>query len=217
MALMMLACSSSALVVPTLRTATPRSVVKMQYGQQGYAQQPGYDAYQQGYAQQGFAQQVLWRVYPVAGVGGHSRFSGAVSALNQGRFGSVNQKYDQMPYELIANEERILCRWNMMQPVETVSRSQCKLTVYPDGNLVLTSQGSCAATLWRQYQGAPWNALYEGQSTYITDGCQVSLDANNPEGAVFACQQEMGGGGGGGGYGQQQQAGYPQQGGYTGY
>jgi hypothetical protein len=80
----------------------------------------------------------------------------------------------------------------MLYPVDSVSRSQCKVTVYPDGNALLTSQGSCAPTMWRQ-PGGPWNALYDGQMEWLTDGCQVSLDANNPEGAVFTCQQEMGG------------------------
>jgi len=162
----------------------------MQYGQ-GYAPQQDYGGYQQVGAQ------VLWRIYPAAGVSGHNRFSGAVSDLNRDRFSSVCNKYGTLPYELIANDERILCRWNMQFPVETVSRSQCKVTVYPDGNALLTSQGSCAPTLWRQ-QGGPWNALYDGQMEWLTNGCQVSLDANNPEGSVFTLQQEMGA------YGQQQ-------------
>ena len=186
---------SAAFVAPALRTSTPRSAVKMQYAPQ-----------QQGYGQQGFGQQqqVLWTIYPAAGVQGHNKFSGAVSQVNQGRFGSVCEKYGIMPYALIANEDRILSKWNMVFPVDTVSRSQAKITVYPDGNALLTSNGSCAPTLMRQ-QGGQWEYLYEGQMQWLTNGCQVSLDASNPEGAVFTCQQEMG----------QQQGGFgQQQGGY---
>ena len=205
------------LPITSLSPRTPPSsrTARMQYGQ-------GYGAPQQGYPQQGYPpsqgygeQQVLWRIYPATGVSGHNMFSGAVSALNRDRFGSVCEKYGAFPYALIANDERILSRWNMLQPVETVSRSQCTVKAFPDGAALLTSQGSCAPTLWRQ-QGGPWNALYQGQAQYLADGCQVSLDASNPEAAVFTCQQEMGGGyGQQGGYDQygQQQGGY-QQGGY---
>jgi len=170
--------------------------------------------YQQNSYQQGYGEQVLWRIYPATGVAGHNMFSGAVSTLNQDRFGSVCEKYGAFPYALIANDERILSRWNMLQPVETVSRSQATVKAFPDGAVLLTSQGSCAPTLWRQ-QGGPWNALYQGEAQYLADGCQVSLDASNPEAAVFTCQQEMAGGydqqGGYDQYGQQQQGGYQQQ------
>jgi len=89
----------------------------------------------------------------------------------------------------------------MVNQVPTVSRSQCKVSVLPDGSAILTSQGSCAPTLWRS-PGGVWNALYEGQQQYLTSGDQVSLDANNPESAIFTCQNE----------GATQQAGYQQQG-----
>ena len=162
----------------------------MQYGQQDYS------GYQQGYgAQQGGAQ-VLWYIDAYAGVMGHNQFSGAVSAINRDRFGSVAQKYSQFPYQLIAGEERILSRWNMQYPVDTVSRSQCTVTVYPDGNALLTSKGSCAPTLLRS-QGGQWTPLYDGQTQWLQNGDQIGLDASNPESAVFTCHQA-----------------YPQQGGY---
>ena len=96
----------------------------------------------------------------------------------------------------------------MLNPVPTVSRAQCKVNVAADGGAVLTSLGSCSPTLWRS-QGGPWNALYEGQAQYLSEGDQVSLDANNPESAIFTCQNE-------GAYSQQgyAQQGYAQQGGY---
>ena len=208
--------------VTSTRLMTPAvsgSAVKMQYGQQqgyggGYGQQQGYGAQQQGYGSQ-----ALWRIYGANGVCGHSMFSGAVSAVNKNRFGSVGEKYSQLPYTLVADDERILSKWNMINnQVPTVSRSQCKVSLYPDGTAVLTSQGSCAPTLVRN-QGAAWIAIYAGQSHYLTSGDQISLDASNPEGAVFTCQNEAGGadqqqGQQGGGYGQQQQGGYGQQQGY---
>jgi len=218
---------------------TPGVKVKMQYGQQqgyagqqqGYDQQQGYGAQQQGYGaqQQGYGSQALWRLYAANGVCGHNQFSGAVSAVNKDRFGSVAQKYGQLPYTLVANDERILSKWNMVNnQVPTVSRSQCKVNLYADGTAVLTSHGSCAPTLVRA-QGGAWIAIYADQTHYLTSGDQISLDASNPEGAVFTCQNEAGGADGGadqqqgqqggygqqqGGYGQQQQGGYGQQQGY---
>ena len=100
----------------------------------------------------------------------------------------------------------------MFNPVPTVSRAQCKVSVYPDGGAVLTSLGTCSPTLWRS-PGGQWNALYEGQAQYLSNGDQVSLDANNPEGAVFTCQSEAAVQQGG--YPSQQ--GYMQQGSYQGY
>ena len=154
-----------------LRMTSPATgVVKMQYGydqQQGYGQQQGYDQ-QQGYGQQGDYQQqqgygggsqALWSIHAFSGVMGHNKFSGAVSELNKDRFRSVCEKYGQLPYTLIGGDERILCRWNIVNdPGTSVSRSQCKVSLYPDGTAVLTSMGSCSPTLWRS-QGGPWNAL----------------------------------------------------------
>ena len=216
------------MVTSALRSVMPSAVrgsASMQYGgggydqQQNYGGQQGYDNYgggqQQGYdAQQGYGApqeynaQVLWRIYPYSGVDGHNHFSGAVSSMNQNRFNSVCEKYGTMPYGLIANDERILSRWNMMYPVDTVSRSQCSVRVLPDGNAVLMSTGK-PPTLWRM-PGGQWNALYSGQSQYLSDGTQISLDCNNPENAVFTCQNEAAMQQGGA----QQQAGYEQQGGY---
>ena len=184
------------------------------YGQQMGGQQMGVQQ-MGGYGQQGG--QALWRIYPVQGVTGHNKFSGAVSAVNQDRFRSVCEKYGTLPYTVIGNDERILCRWNMMMdPGTSVSRSQCKVSVYPDGTAVLTSNGSCSPTLVRSCTATEcgmWSPLYQGQTYVLNSGDQIALDANNPEGAVFSCQNE--GAMQQGGYGQQQ-GGYPQQGGYGG-
>ena len=162
------------------------------YGQQmqGYGQQQGYDQQMQGYG----GGQVLWRLYPGAGIVPYNVFS----RKNQAGF----------PYSLQAGDEQILSRWNMMIQSLYVSRIQATVSVYPDGRAILTSNGK-APTLWRP-QGGQWNALYKGQQHALTSGDQVSVDANNPECGLFTCQAESGMQPGS--YGQQQ-GGYGQQGG----
>ena len=98
---------------------------------------------------------------------------------------------------------------------------QCLVKLKPDGTPVLTSIGK-QPTLWRSGSGGPWNPLYRRQERVLVSGDQISIDANNPEGAIFQFENTAMGGGqvGGGqmGYGQQQggypQQGYQQQGGY---
>lgn len=191
----------------------------MQYGyggdqQQGYGGQQGYD--QQGYSQQGYGQQgygdqqqgyggqpqyggqpLCWRIYGYSGVQGHT---------------NVATKYDQLPYTVVnygpsADRVQTLSRWNMLQPSPYVSRVQAAFELGTDGTPLLTSNGK-APTLIRQ-NGGQWNPLYKGQQYVVQSGDQVSIDANNPENAVFTfmdetgMQQQQ----------QQQQGGYPQQGG----
>jgi len=212
-----------------------QSTVKMQYGgQQGYDQQQGYNA-QQGYgnAQQSYGQQQggfagssggSWLIYAAAGVQGHNMFSGAVTPINRDRFGSICEKYGQLPYRLLCDrgDKRTLGRHNMQFQVPTVSRSQCKVSVTADGMAYLTSTGTCANTLWRMPNGQ-WNELYADQTQMLQSGVQIGLDVTNPEGTVFTLQYEPAGmqQGGDQAYGQQQQGfgqqqgGYPQQGGYA--
>ena len=78
----------------------------------------------------------------------------------------------------------------MLSPVDTVSRTQCTVTAYEDGNALLTSKGTCAPTLLRQ-NGGEWAALYEGEMQWLSDGDQISLDASNPDSAIFICQSAM--------------------------
>ena len=211
---------------------TPRaSIPTAQYGygggQQGQQQQYGQQQQQYGQAQQGYGApvqqgpQALWVLHGAAGVKG--------MAVN--RFKAL-PKYWTLPYTLMNGEEQVLSRWNMQYESTTVSRMQCLIRVLADGTPTLTSTGK-AATLWRM-PGGPWNPLYKRQQIQMTSGIQISLDPNNPEGAVFTAQQEdpsnrgyyleqaqqqqqqqqLAGLGGGGGY-PQQQGGYPQQqGGY---
>ena len=61
------------------------------------------------------------------------------------------------------------------------------MSVAADGGAVLTSLSKVYATLFRT-PGGPWNALYQGQTCYLSHGDQVSLDANNPEGAALVSQ-----------------------------
>ena len=144
----------SAMTFAPLRM-TPGVAVKMQYGQQqGYGgQQQGYDQ-QQGYGaqQQGYGSQALWRLYAANGVCGHNQFSGAVSAVNKDRFGSVAQKYGQLPYTLVANDERILSKWNMVNNQVPLSLSltltlSFDLNPNPNRTLPLAPTRTLASTL----------------------------------------------------------------------
>ena len=209
--------------VPNLRGL----VTKMQYGQpaygQGYGNQQGQPTYsgvggyrhsqaypdQQYAGQQGYGPVAQWRIDGFSGVMGMPQF----------RF-PEHPKYWSLPYILCNGEEQVLSRWNMMQQSDYVSRLQCMIKIEPDGTPTLVGLGK-APTLVRS-RGGQWQPVWRRQTHILADGDQVSIDYNNPEGAVFTCHDEMLQGGYGqqqGGYGQQQgggydQQGYPQQGGY---
>ena len=106
----------------------------------------------------------------------------------------------------------MLSRWNMAQEKLTVSRVQALVNVGHDGSATLLSSGK-GPTLVR-FPGGPWNPLFKGQPHRLNDGDEISLDCNNPEGAVFTLRnvmQQGGGFGGQGGYAHQ--GGFPPQGG----
>ena len=105
--------------------------------------------------------------------------------------------------------EQVLSRFHMFEQKLTVSRRQAVVQVLADGTAALTSCGR-GPTLWRARGGA-WVALQLGDSLLLTDGDQVSVDCNDPEGAVFTCQEQSAAQQGGG-Y-SQQNGGYEQQGG----
>ena len=118
-------------------------------------------------------------------------------------------------YNLCNGDVQVLSRFNMLEQAPTVSRVQCIVQIH-DGTATLTSCGK-GPTLWRPrsppMHGWPrWIALDKGDLVPLTDGDQVSLDVNDPEGAVFTCsetsavQQVQQGGG------YQQQDGYGQHG-----
>jgi len=82
----------------------------------------------------------------------------------------------------------------------SVSRKQCMVQVLADGTVTLTSYGK-GPTLWRARAG-PWQHVRNGESLVLSDGDQVSLDVNQPDGAVFTCQDETA---------MQQSKGYPEE------
>ena len=82
---------------------------------------------------------------------------------------------------------QVLSRFSMLTQKLTVSRVQAIVQVH-DGTATLSSCGR-AATLWRG-RGLPWVALGNGDQVPLTDGDQVSLDCNDPEAAVFTCEEQ---------------------------
>ena len=175
----------------------PRSSsLQMQYGYGG--QQQGFGQQQQGYGsqQQGYGQPVQWRLDALTGV----------APMPQYRFPAL-PKYWSLPYIVRNREDQVLGRWNMQQESMYVSRVQAMVRVLADGTPTLVGCGK-APTLVRQcnnMQCGMWMELYKGQTHILSDGDQVSLDAQNPEGAIFTCRDESG---------MQQQGGYGQRGGY---
>jgi hypothetical protein len=159
-----------------------------------------------------------WSIDCVAGVAG---FSGVEGVTIDGKFlkfaagnkfaGSLHTEHAddahrlelgrdgrpcQLPYLLGAGEEKVLSRYNMIEQTPTVGRGQCKIRCTADGAAVLASVGE-SPTLWRATGGGAWNPLYKYQEQALSEGDQVSLDANDPEAAVFVCGTAGGGGGGG--------------------
>jgi len=143
------------------------------------------------------------------------------------RFPALQPRYGTIPYSLSPGEEQTLSRWNMVVESQAVSRVQALVKCQGDGSLTVTGCGKYPSLL-RQY-GGQWDYIYKGDMRALNSGDQLSLDYNNPEGAVFTCQdlqqQQQGGYGqgqqqqgyGGGqqqGYGQEQQGYGQQQGGY---
>lgn len=62
------------------------------------------------------------------------------------------------------------------------------MRVDADGSCILTSTGK-SPTLWRE-RGGPWCAVPNGESLRLTAGDEISLDCNDPDGAVFTCQDD---------------------------
>ena len=180
---------------------------KMQYGQQSHAEQ-GYahESARQVYAKQGNdIHQVVWTLAGVVGVTG---FSGVANDQISGKKKYTQQDYSYLPYALCNGDTHVLSRWNMIKQKLTVSRMQCKVDVAADGTATLISLGR-GATMWRDRSAAqeqvspenlscllyaaewprgPWNGLTKGETRVLRDGDQISLDANDPDAAVFTCQ-----------------------------
>ena len=97
------------------------------------------------------------------------------------------RKTSGVQYTLRPGDEQVLSRWNMISQKITVSREQCAVKVLADGTALLTSRGR-GPTLWREHDGR-WYALGKGESVHLSDGDQVSLDCNEPDGTVFVCHE----------------------------
>ena len=91
------------------------------------------------------------------------------------------------PFKLRDGDTTVLGRFNTVEQKLTVSRLQC-IVCFHDGVATLTSCGR-GPTLWRQ-RGQPWVALEDADQVPLTDGDQISLECNDPEGAVFACEED---------------------------
>lgn len=94
----------------------------------------------------------------------------------------------QLPYLVGAGEARVRSRYNMVEQKETVSRGQCKVRCTADGAAILASYAECGPALWRT-AGGPWNVLYKDQEQVLSEGDQISLGCNDPEGAVFVMSE----------------------------
>ena len=70
-----------------------------------------------------------------------------------------------------------------------VSRKQCLVYVGADGAANLVSCGQYLPTLWRE-RGGHWVALYRGDGLVLSEGDEVSVDSNDPEGTVFISRRE---------------------------
>ena len=94
-------------------------------------------------------------------------------------------KSSPVVYPLCEGDEQVLSRWNMVEQKLTVSRRQCDV-VCQGGYAMLVTNGR-SPTLWRE-RGGPWCSVSKGESLVLNDGDQVSLDAQEPDAAVFTCE-----------------------------
>ena len=173
--------------------ATRGGSAKMQYGydhqqQGGYQQQdewaiPGQyqGSYQQdGYgAQAGYGTQVQWRIDAAVGV----------DAMPQSSFPAL-AKYHVLPYYVRNGEDQVLSRCNMLFKTDNVDRVQCQIKVLADGAATVIGCGNKSPTLVRSRSDGQWAPLYKGEKRALFDGDEISLDAYDPEAAVFVCTEE---------------------------
>jgi len=123
---------------------------------------------------QHYGTEVLWSVSGTNGVTGFNFFQ------------DDKLVYYPLPYNMRPGDEQVLSRWNMFKQKLTVSRVQCVMQVLADGTAVAESRGK-GPTLWRE-RGGQWYALQKGERAPLAEGDQLSLDFNDPEAAVFTCQ-----------------------------
>ena len=113
---------------------------------------------------------VLWRVAPFSGVRCY-----------------VHRGVQPRCYEMRKGDVQVLSRFSMLTQKLTVSRVQCIVQIH-DGTATLSACGR-DSTLWRG-RGLPWVALNNGDQVPLTDGDQISLDCNDPEAAVYTCEEQ---------------------------
>ena len=95
-------------------------------------------------------------------------------------------------YTLRAGEEEVLGRYDLRADVPTrpwVSREQCLVHVGADGAAMALSRGK-PPTGWSR-DGGPWMWLTAGETVSLAHGDQLSLDYQDPEGAVFTCALDI--------------------------
>ena len=197
-----------------------------QQGGFGQQQQGGYGQQQGGYPQQSYPpQNYPQQSYPGQQQGGYGGQSG-FGAQGSWQVIYPNGQLSEVRY----GSQLTLGRYDMPMQNPYVSRQQCVVMMGADGAATVTSRGK-PPTGWRPRYGGPWNWLQAQQQHVLSDGDQITLDYQNPEGCVFTCTTGSGMGGMGGppgmggmggmqqpGMGGMQQGGYPgqQQGGYPG-
>ena len=169
-------------------------------------------AQQGGGAQDSGAKVVLWRLTGSAYRNSLNERAGVGSFTGVTGFAGADKSRDYeidstspVVYPLSEGDEQVLSRWNMVEQALTVSRRQCDVEC-KGGYATLVSNGR-SPTLWRE-RGGPWCSVPKGESLVLNDGDQVSLDAQDPDAAIFTCEAAQQGG-------SEQQGGSVQQGGYA--
>ena len=113
---------------------------------------------------------VLWRVTPSSGVRCY-----------------VHRGVQPRRYDMRNGDVQVLSRFSMLTQKLTVSRVQAIVQIH-DGTATLSSCGR-GPTLWRG-RGLSWVALNKGDQVQLADGDQVGLDCNDPEAAVYTCEEQ---------------------------
>ena len=146
-----------------------------------------------GQAQQAASTRPLWRLAPYTGVCGFSGVSGFAAEAKYDAFVQEFENSDvtgrpcQLPYKLGVGDERMLSRWNMINQKLTVDRAQALIECFKDGTATLTGKGD-RPTLWAN-PGGQWTPIEKEVSVQLSHGDLVSLDASDPDGAVFVVEQ----------------------------
>jgi len=157
--------------------------------------------------------------------------SSAARAIAPPRVASVQMLWHVFPrdgaaglltteYFVERGKQQPLGCYDMGQQRQDIPPDQCIVQAADDGSCIYVYARGFQPTGWRTSPNEPWTWMQPGESVTLGNGHKVSLDCNDPEGAVFkfekANPQQGGYGQQQGGYGQPQGGGYgqPQGGGY---